>query len=233
VPFFSDTFTAGANENLEAHTPDLGTSWTELWATTSGTGWRVNSVVDELVQVQAAATGAIYTADTPYPSAHYGVTVTLTLLVPVANLPVYLFLRIQDVANLYAARVKYGSGTCSLYKKLHGVWTALGSRFDSPASGSVLRLEMTDADLEFYDDGILIASAYDADIVGAGKAGLGCGGGAELVTSADGTHGFNRLDNFSVNSLRDRSRILIPSRLPTRIRGTPSMSLGGEYGRLP
>ena len=224
MPFFRDTFTASINQNLEDHVPDAGTSWTELWATTPGTGWNVNASLDALTQDNATAAGAIYTADGVYPSAQYGVTVTVYLLYPV-----YLCVRIQDAENMYAVQLAAeGGGICQLYKKVSGAWTALGSAFDPPAAGSIVRLEIVDGTLSFYDDGVLIASVYDSDISAAGKAGLGCGGGDELVTPSDGMSTFGRLDNFSVNNLRDRSRTRIPSRLPSQIRGTLGASLGGR-----
>ena len=158
MPFFRDTFTASVNQNLEDHVPDVGTSWTELWATTPGTGWNVNASLDALTQDNAAAAGAIYTADGVYPSAQYGVTVTVYLLYPV-----YLCVRIQDAENMYAVQLAAeGGGICQLYKKVSGAWTALGSAFDPPAAGSIVRLEIVDGTLSFYDDGVLVASVYVA-----------------------------------------------------------------------
>ena len=198
---FTDTFTAGANQNLEAHTPDTGTSWTELWATTAGVGWNVFAATDRCGQQTAANSGAIYTADATYPTADYDITCTMFNLLTSVNQPIYLLVRVQDQENMYAVGLwrQGGTNTCRLYKKLAGVWSALGRAFAPPANGSVIKLEIHGDVLSFYDDGALIAFARDTDITAAGKAGLACGGGTELVTSTDGAGLNNLLDNLSVN----------------------------------
>ena len=207
---FSDTFTeASTDRDLEDHVPDFGISWTELWATTPGVGWDVDQKNDwaKGVALGVLSSGAVYTADAAGYSADYGVTATLlTLGSSVSDdRPIYLFVRIQDVDNLYAARLARvtappGPTVCRLYKKVLGVWMALGAAFDPPADGSVIKLEIVGSILNFYDDGLLVASATDGDIAAAGKAGIGIGGGAELVQPTD-LNVFHTLDNLSVNSV--------------------------------
>jgi len=207
MSIFRDTFTeTPPDKDLEDHVPDIGTSWTELWATTPGVGWDVESKFDTAVGhgVGAPAAGAIYTADVVYQSANYSIATTLLALVDnsIDDRPMYLFVRVQDVDNLYAVRLCNvpGSTLCRLYKKMAGVWTALGSAFDSPANGSIIELSIVGSDLEFYEDGALLASAIVTDIAIAGKAGLGIGGGIELVQPTDSIVG-HQIDSFSIESI--------------------------------
>ena len=203
MAFFVDTFTEGSNQDLENHTPNTGTSWTQLWADNPARGWDVIASSGIAQCSMAGGVGNVYTADVSYPSADYDVTVTMTQLSSQVDDPIYLFVRIQDQENMYAVRLidQGGSGTCQLYKKVSGTWTALGSTFDPPADGSVVRLEIIGTVLKFYDDGVQKASATDSGISIAGKAGIGGGGGAELVTSTDDLHPNNSLDDLSLNAL--------------------------------
>lgn len=198
--FFSDTFTEASNTSLASHTPNTGTSWTLLWNTTPRV-LQVESVADQVRgDGNGGNQGIIYTADATYPSANYEVEFTLVATIT-SIVPVYVFVRIQDQENMYAVRLVPSTGTCRLYKKVSGTWTALGSLFDAPANGSVCKLSINGTALKFYDDGVEVASATDSDISAAGKAGLGMGGGTELVTSTDDISATNFLDNFSVTDL--------------------------------
>lgn len=198
---FNDTFTTVADANLQDHTPDTGTSWTELWATTANLGWNVDST-DVLQGETGSSSGAIHTANATYDSADYSVSALMDTLDSSPNDSMYLLVRIQDQENMYAVRLRdqNGTGTCQLYKKVAGTWSALGSAFDPPANGSVIKLEIIGSALKFYDDDVEVASATDGDITAAGKAGLGHGGGAELVASTDSLGLSTILDNFSVTT---------------------------------
>lgn len=199
-PFFDDTFTEASNTTLASHTPNTGTSWTLV----IGTGPRTLQVESTADQVRSDGNGGnqgvIYSADATYPSANYEVQFTLVATIS-SIIPVYFFARLQDQENMYAVRLLPSTGTCQLYKKVSGTWTALGSLFDAPANGSVCVLGINGTSLYFKDDGVQVASATDSDISAAGKAGVGEGGGAELVVSTDDMGATNFLDNFSVTDL--------------------------------
>jgi hypothetical protein len=200
MAIFADNFTGSDGTQLQSHTPDTGTSWTRLW----GSNGTLDLVITSNRCVQEAVTnnGVIYTADATYPSADYDITFTVFTLVDLDR-PAYVFVRLQDQENMYAARIYRSSrGAISrLYKKVSGTWTALGSLFTGPADGSVCKLEIVGTALKFYDDGVEVASATDSDISAAGKAGLGAGGGAELVATGDDTHATNIIDTLSVNQV--------------------------------
>lgn len=201
---FNDTFTeATATTPLQSHTPDTGTSWTQVWQSAAGLDINANYTSDTAIPESSLDNGVVYSADATYPSANYEVQFTLTTLGTTAGTPVYIFIRLQDIDNLYAVRLddQGGTNTCQLYKKVTGTWTALGSAFNPPADGSVCVLGINGTSLYFKDDGVQVASATDSDISATGKAGLGAGGGAELVTSTDNSSTSHDVDNFTVTDL--------------------------------
>src|SRR3990172_8519304 len=114
---FADTFTTAVATDLEDHAPDIGISWTELWATIPGIGFNVVDIPlgpQDVIRGQGGSSrGAVYTADAVYPSWDYAVTVTLVQLSSVNN-AVYVLVRVQDIDNMYAVRLRevFGFGFC-------------------------------------------------------------------------------------------------------------------------
>jgi hypothetical protein len=196
---FNDTFTVAVATDLAAHTPDTGTSWTQLQVT----GSRFFQIVADLDALRASGnsgdSGFIYTADATYSTADYEVQVTFVTTFSTIT-PLYLMARIQDVENMYAVRIVSGASGMQLYKKVSGTWSTLGSAV-TVADGSVIKLSVNGTAIKVYDDGAEVISVTDSSISGAGKAGLGHGGGVELVTSTDDTRAVVMADNFSVNTL--------------------------------
>ena len=198
MAIFSDTFTDTDGVLLQSHVPDTGTSWTRLWGTTN-TNAEINT--NRCRSDGDLNSGVMYTADGTYPSADYDITCTMVTMVAANDRPIFLMVRIQDQENMYAVRLETTASESSLYKKVSGTWTAVGSLFTKPADGSVIKLEIIGTALKFYDDGVELASATVSDISAAGKAGIGFGGGAELVTSGDDGSTSNVIDTLTVNNL--------------------------------
>ncbi len=192
---FSDTFTGSDGTQLQSHTPDTGTSWTRLWGSNATVDWVITS--NQTNPEVDSDDGSMYTADATYDSADYYIEWTLVTQGGTTRVT-YAFVRMQDQENMYAVRLVSGAGASQLYKKVSGTWTALGSTFTVPANGSVCKLEISGTTLTFYDDGVSVASATDSSISSTGKAGIGAGGGAELVTSTDDSHSSNVWDTLSV-----------------------------------
>lgn len=203
---FNDAFTGTDTTQLQSHTPDTGTSWTRLWGSVAALDWVITS--NQATPENDADDGTIYTADASGYIADYYAQWTLVAAPASTTRPVYAFVRIQDVDNLYGVRLVSGAGGCSLYKKVAGTWSTLGSGFTTPASGSVVKLEVIGSALKFYDDGVEVASATDTDISAAGKAGIGAGGGAELVNTTDDSNPTNIYDDFSVVTIPAAGGIL-------------------------
>jgi hypothetical protein len=202
-PFFNDTFTEASNTTLSSHTPDIGTSWTRLWGTDASTRvLQVESVADQLrCSGNSGDYGMMYTADATYPTANYEVQATFITTFN-AITPLYLLARVQDQENMYAVRLVLSSGgsNAQLYKKVSGTWSTLGSAV-TIADGSVVKLSVNGTAIKVYDDGVEVIGVTDSDISAAGKAGIGHGGGAELVASTDDTRSTNMLDSFGVTDL--------------------------------
>lgn len=213
MAFFYDEFlnTTGANVNLDAHTPDIGTGWTKLWADATAT-LQANASDYCAASGNDANVGFLYTADATYPSADYAIQFTLVAVSGTAARTVYVLARIQDQENMYAIYIKPGVTAARLYKKVAGTWSALGSAFTLPAAGSICRLEVNGSSLKFYDDDVLVASATDTDISAAGKGGIAEGGGAELIAASDDVSVQWQIDNFGITAIGS----LPPRRRPLR-----------------
>jgi hypothetical protein len=198
---FSDDFNgAGVTTELSAWPPDVGTSYTKLWATSTQvfqviTGGTVRG------SANAGDVGFMYTADATYPTANYEVQATFITTNSTIT-PLYLLARVADQENMYAVRLVLaaGSNNAQLYKKVAGTWSTLGSAV-TIADGSVVKLSVNGTAIKVYDDGVEVVGVTDSDLAAAGKAGMAHGGGAELVTTTDDTRALAMFDNFSVTDL--------------------------------
>ena len=147
MAIFNDTFT-DSNKHLESHTPDTGTSWSVVWQTTAGKGFEISSNTCTPTGTTLNS-GAIYSANGSYPGANYSVEITMTTLNISGGSGFWLLARLADQDNFYAARIddQNGTGTCRIYKKVSGTFTALGSAFDPPADGSVVKFTVNGTSL--------------------------------------------------------------------------------------
>ena len=209
---FNDTFTGSNGTQLQSHAPDTGTSWTRLWGSDANIDWVITSNMANPEGV--ADGGSLYTADATYPSANYELQYTF-VGAPAAGGGVrctYYLLRVQDVDNMYALRIGLANSAsqAQIYKKVSGSWSTIGSAFTSPALGSVVKFQINGSTLKVFDDAAEIASETDTAISAAGKAGIGAGGGAELVTSTDDSYATNVIDAFSVNDLGAGASTAVP-----------------------
>lgn len=198
MPFFSDNFVDTDGVLLQSHAPNTGTGWTRLFGSTGTNAEIASNQVRSDGDLNA---GVLYTADATYPSADYDMTCTMVSMVGNNDRPIWLFVRIADQENMYAVRLETTASESSLYKKVAGTWTAIGSLFTKPANGSVIKLEIIGTALKFYDDGVVIASATVTDLASAGKAGIGFGGHAELLNTTDDGSTSNVLDTLTLNDL--------------------------------
>lgn len=192
---FSDTFTEASNLTLASHTPDTGTSWTQLIAT--GTDLAIDAGTDTLdasVATGGLSDGALYTADATYSTADYEAQVT-AVVADTGDDPCILAVRIQDANNMYA--VRFNNTDCQLYKLVASTWSTVGTAGAGVADGSVVKLQIIGTTLKFFDDGVEIKSETVSDHSGAGKAGIGMG--ALMIAGDDMSS--QEMDSFSVNTL--------------------------------
>lgn len=74
---FNDTFTVGADELVDAHTPDTGTSWTKVYNAEGDDDLNVNATNDDVrPEALDAGAGAAYSADATYSDTDYQVQFT-------------------------------------------------------------------------------------------------------------------------------------------------------------
>lgn len=193
-PVFFDAFTGTSGTLLDAHTPDIGTSWTKLLNTGVGDIGISSNAADANIAGYSTSEGGLYTADATYPSANYGATVTVTdgdTLDDTCTLAV----RIQDADNMYA--VQFNNDASQLYKKVATTWSTVGAAGAGVANGSRVTLKINGTTLSFIDDGSTILSETVTDFSSAGKAGLGFG--AVMVATDDSST--QALDNFTVTPI--------------------------------
>lgn len=190
---FFDSFTGTSGTLLDAHTPNVGTSWTKLINVGTGDIGLSSNTADSNVAGYAADEGGLYTADATYASADYSVSVTV-VFGDNGDDPNILACRIQDADNMYA--VWFNNDESRLYKRVTGTWTQVGSSGAGVADTSVVRLSIIGTTLSFMDDGVTILSETVTDHSAAGKAGLGFG--AVIVSTDDSSS--MQLDNFTVTT---------------------------------
>lgn len=197
--FFSDQFIGDTGTLLQNHTPNKGVSWTVVWQTAAGEDFQINGS-KQCVQAGdvGGSTGVIYSADITYQGSDYYI---LCDQINTPDTDSYLFVRQTDVDNMYAVRLISGASASQLYKKVSGTWTALGSAFTADSGSRSLKLEIIGSTLTFYSDGVSMATATDSDLTATGKAGIGGGGGSELVNAAGNLNGLWAIDNFTVNTI--------------------------------
>lgn len=176
---FQDSFTDSDGTLLNAHTPNVGTSWTRLWYSSGEIEIQGNTAVPN----GGLSDGAIYVADTTYSTADYNVKVT-AVTVDSSDDSSYLLGRVQDQENMYA--LKWTTTVLTLYKKVSGTWSTLAARgANAPVDGDVLELRFSGTSIGVYKNNTEIVTVTDSSISAAGKAGIAMGGGAELVKSGD------------------------------------------------
>jgi len=198
---FQDSFTESSDTDLDSHTPDVGTSWTNVWQTSSSAKFVVGGT-DGYAENYGNLNdeGVIYSADATYPDANYKVSVKVNAgFTGTARL--YLVARMTDQENMYALRLTTGATATRLYKKVSGTWTAMGSLNTDPSVGDVVTLAVNGSSISYYYNGVLQDTQTDTSLTSAGKAGIAAGGGAELAASTDDTSTSSQIDSFIVENM--------------------------------
>lgn len=196
--FFQDTFTAGSDEALSAHTPDIGTSWTNLWSG-GGADFGVVALTDVVTGNTVDNDGVIYTADTTYATADYDVSIDIAALFG-TGATFYLLARLQDQENMYG--IRFGSnGSNDIYKKVTGTWSLILTGTAGYTLATTVALRVQGTTIAQVNDGVVVDSVTDADIATAGKGGMAGGGGAELAISTNDWKSTAIFDNFSIATI--------------------------------
>jgi hypothetical protein len=197
VLIFSDTFTVGTFDNtlLNNHTPDLGTSWTQLINVNGSSGIKAYGITNGAAPVSAVGTfqGSFYGANVSggYAVANYEVEVKS--VITAIGLPITLGVRVSSNGN-DGYFVRFYTGGSQLYKRVGGTWTAVGSAAGGVSNNATAKLQIIGTTLKFFINGTLTITATVTDISATGVAGLGMG---RLMTATDSETGI-QADNFKV-----------------------------------
>jgi hypothetical protein len=189
--FFEDTFTESSNTALDAHTPDTGTSWTEIKDVGSATDLQVNAASDVLEPAGTASNdGKHYSADATYNSANYQVSIKLNVANS-SSIPTYIWLRVDaDASDGYFARYLSDGITIdpTIGKVVSDSVSSLGTHDNGLLSG-VMYTDGDTAIFQIYGTEIILFGGNnnetspeighiivtDSDISDTNKAGIGMG----------------------------------------------------------
>ena len=192
----SDSFTGTAATLLTSHVGEIGATW--AYQTGSSNTERISS----LNRARRNGTGYSinYTTATP-PSANYSVDADLVVRSNLTGDMAGVIGRLNTATNtFYMARWEQADTSWNLIKYTNGTVTYLGYVSEQPLlvvnSTYRIRLTMTGTALTLYVNGILKASATDATLTAAGKAGIMDGTFLGIASKSD-TTGLH-FDNFLV-----------------------------------
>lgn len=210
--FFNDTFTEAVDTTLASHTPDTGTSWTRVYDSGVGSTLDVKATTDRMYAINSSLNeGVGYTADATYPNADYEVEFTLSTRGAGADAPIHILLRYTDNNNFYICTINF-TATCQIYRKVGGVFTALGATFAIPAAGAVCVFGVRGTTLYFIASGVQSRVVDDPYISATGKAAVFAGGGASMFVTGYDLATVWEIDAFSINSYVAQTRQLKPLR---------------------
>lgn len=138
-------------------------------APTEHTGdWSINSN-----QLLAPGSGeAVISWDTGHTSYTYEFTLATLNVDPVAAV------RVQDNANFVGMQM-YAGGTCAIYQRIGGGYTALGPQISVPwANGDRVKTIVTPTTVSVYRNGVLVQAVTSSVLATATRVGFRTNGGA-------------------------------------------------------
>ena len=202
---FNDTFTeAAGNPRLDAHTPEVGTSWTEAQNTTAASYINIPSANDFANPASTGESGTIILmVANPSPGVvSYSVETALADNSPGSSYTdsgFALLLGYVDVDNYYIAGSfpSAAGADKKIYKRVAGVNTQLASGDAGITVGDVLTFTRSGTSLILLKNGTAILTASDSSLAGAGKGGLAWGA---ILGGAGVPHLLWRADYFSITA---------------------------------
>jgi hypothetical protein len=191
---FYDSFTVGANTLLDAHAPDVGTSW--AYAVNPGAlSMTVTATTDACGPTATTANQKIIATCTPAPTtANVDIECRMTGAGSTTSTNWALIARYIDSSNYYALIHYTNSNTADtqIWKMVGGVATSLGT-VDCGVSGTnetQFRFRLVGSTLTAWREGHLVLSATDSALPLAGGAGLGFGAVAVATDDINTAHSF-------------------------------------------
>ena len=168
-----DEFTGSNGTDLASHSPDTGTSWSEVIDSTGSLDIEIQSN-----QARASANSSssqVGYAANPAPStSDMRVKTTLNTWPTGADDPVGLFLRYQDANNYYACRAAHLGGDPAVWfdKVVAGVNTELNGASQAMAAGDELDCSIVGNAYSIKVDGVEVVTGTDSSISTAGRGGI-------------------------------------------------------------
>jgi hypothetical protein len=218
--YVNDTFTESAATDLTAHSPDTGTSWTEVF--NDSTLKAIINTANDVVEASGGqnSKGMAYSAEPDPTSSEYQIQFDVAVNETGSGTkPVGAFARRTDNSNFYSFQILPAGNSKSdrkLFKEVAGVTTELASSDQGASSGQTFLFIITDAKKSVEQDGSEILSTSDNALSSAGDCGLYWG---NFNGSGDGGHirATWELDNFTSED--------IPSSTTTIDAGTISAAI--------
>lgn len=193
---FTDTFTETgvADVNLVSHTPDAGTSWTEVIDNDGSNDAVVSWINDNLNDGTCGANEGIgYIANATYDSTDYYVELTNSTGEAGDD---WLWIGVRVDSSGFGYWAQFTADATQIYKNESvGGWQAIGTAGAGIAGGSVVKFEAVGSTITLYDDGVANKSVSDADITSANQAAIGFG---DLTNNGTDDCGSGVYDSLSV-----------------------------------
>jgi hypothetical protein len=144
---FIDTFTVTTATDLEAHTPDTGTGWTNVSASAGALFCHAST---DTIRTLAGLTDGVYAPDDPGSANHY---IQCNIGPVTVTPPNIICVRMVDKNNWVGfGRTGALSGQSALYKNVAGTITSVATF--THLANALVRLEANADDIEVLIDGV-------------------------------------------------------------------------------
>jgi hypothetical protein len=171
---FYDTFTEASNTLLNAHVPDLGSSWNLTFSNSATATVTVRGGLGQMgPTISVGDRGSYYLTNTTSSFNDYQITTTIQAF-DSADDVVWVLFRWQDDNNYYA--IRWSSTIGQVLKKVAGVWTSLGNAIAlSTGTNTTLMVRVFGSNIIIFQNGRWSGTFVDADITSGGYFGIGFG----------------------------------------------------------
>jgi len=194
----SDTFTNAETLPLTAHTPDIGTGWTEEENTTVGLILEVESINDNVIANGSEASARIIATAQPNSSITNSLIQCTVTVIDISDNTFHIIARLTDTSNYYGAQIN-PSGFKRIYKNVAGVKTSLITATTSLSNGDVFVFESYDGTKRLLQNGVEELKTTDNELISSGRGGIGFGN--IFIATHDVGSGW-QIDNFSITESR-------------------------------
>ena len=153
----SDTFTVGADTNLQLHAADVGGTWALEETSAGGTGLVCVAATDDVGGPGGGGSARTLYTSRPNPATvEYDLQISWKTGAPAStDDPFFLLARMLDVSNYYSAGGYQAANTADvrIFKTVAGVKTQLASGDRGNVAGDVFKFEVRDATKKLFVNG--------------------------------------------------------------------------------